>query len=41
MIDLVMWVIWFGMTIAAIVWAAVFLLIICILGEMMWLRFRK
>ena len=41
MIDLVMWVIWLFITVAAIVWAAVFLLIIRILGEMMWLRFRK
>ena len=41
MIDLVMWVIWLFMTVAVIVWAAVFLLIIRILGEMMWLRFCK
>ena len=41
MTQFVMWVIWLFMTVAVIVWAAVFLLIIRILGEMMWLRFCK
>jgi hypothetical protein len=40
-IDLVMWIVWLFVTVCAIVWAAVFLLVFRILCEMMWLRFRK
>jgi hypothetical protein len=35
-----MWVIWLFMTVAVIVWAAVFLLVIRIMGEIIWQKFR-
>jgi len=38
--QFVMWVIWVFMTVAVIVWAAVFLLVIRIMGEIIWQNFR-
>jgi len=38
--QFVMWVIWLFMTVAVIVWAAVFLLVIRIMGEIIWQKFR-
>lgn len=40
MTQFVMWVIWVFMTVAVIVWAAVFLLVIRIMGEIIWQNFR-
>jgi riboflavin transporter FmnP len=40
MTQFVMWVIWLFMLVAAIVWAAVFLLVIRIFGEIIWRKFR-
>ena len=40
MTEFVMWVIWLFMLVAAIVWAAVFLLVIRIMGEIIWRKFR-
>lgn len=40
MTQFVMWVIWLFMTVAVIVWAAVFLLVIRIMGEIIWQKFR-
>jgi len=38
--QFVMWTIWLFMTIAVIVWAAVFFLVIRIIGEIIWQKFR-
>ena len=40
MTQFVMWVIWLFMTVAVIVWAAVFLLVIRIMGEIIWRKWR-
>jgi len=40
MTQFVMWVIWLFMLVAAIVWAAVFLLVIRIISEIIWRKFR-
>jgi len=40
MTQFVMWTIWLFMTIAAIVWLAVFLLVVRIIGEIIWRKIR-
>jgi len=38
--QFVMWTIWLFMTIAAIVWLTVFLLVVRIIGEIIWRKIR-